>query len=60
MEKKLFRSRKVKIKFSSGAKRKHMLHYAIPLFEKKPGYVTLYVGTNDASYKAGSDISHGQ
>ena len=35
-----------------------MLHYAIPLLEKKPDYVTLHVGTNDAPYKAGSDISN--
>ena len=35
-----------------------MLHYAIPLVEKNPDYVTLHVGTNDAPYKAGSDISN--
>ena len=35
-----------------------MFHYAIPLLEKKPDYVILHVGTNDAPYKGGSDISN--
>ena len=58
MEKKMSRNRKVKIRFFPGAKIKDMFHYAIPLLEKKPDYVILHVGTNDAPYKAGSDISN--
>ena len=57
MEKKMSRNRKVKIRFFPGAKIKDMFHYAIPLLEKKPDYVILHVGTNDAPYKGGSDIS---
>ena len=34
-----------------------MNHYEIPLLEKKPNYIILYVGTNDAPYKTGLDIS---
>ena len=57
-EKKMSRNRKVKIRFFPGAKIKDMFHYAIPLLEKNPDYVILHVGTNDAPYKAGSDISN--
>ena len=35
-----------------------MYHYAIPLLEKNPDYIILYIGTNDASYKTGLDISN--
>ena len=58
MEKKMSRNRKVKIRFFPDAKIKDMFHYAIPLLEKKPDYVILHVGTNDAPYKGGSDISN--
>ena len=58
MEKKMPRNRKVKIRFFPGAKIKDTFHYAIPLLEKNPDYVILYVGTNDAPYKGGSDISN--
>ena len=34
-----------------------MFHYAIPLL-KKTLIMSLHVGTNDAPYKAGSDISN--
>ena len=57
-EKKMSRNRKVKIRFFPGAKIKDMFHYAIPLLEKKPDYIILHVGTNDAPYKGGSDISN--
>ena len=58
IEKKMSRNRKVKIRFFPGAKIKDMFHYIIPLLEKKPDYVILHVGTNDAPYKADSDISN--
>ena len=51
MEKKMSRNRKVKIRFFPGAKINDMFHYAIPLLEKKPDYVILHVGTNDAPSK---------
>ena len=58
MERYMPRNRKVKIRFFSGAKIKGMFHYAIPLLEKDPDFVILHVGTNDAQYKVGSDISN--
>ena len=59
MEKNMSRNWKVEITVFPGAKIKNMFHYAIPLLEKKPDYVISHVGTNDASYKAGLDISNG-
>ena len=43
MEKKMSRSRKVKIKSFPGAKIKDMFHYAIPLLEKKPLIMSFYM-----------------
>ena len=50
------RSRKIKVRCSSGAKIKGMYHYAIPLLEKKPENIILHLGTNDTPYKSGINI----
>ena len=55
-EKKMCRSRKIKVRYFPGAKIKHMYHYAISLLEKKPENIILHFGTNDASYKSGTNI----
>ena len=44
------------LKVRPGAKTEGMFHYLVPLLEKVPDYVILYVGTNDAINYEASDI----
>ena len=44
------------LKVRPDAKTEGMFHYLVPLLEKLPDYVILYVGTNDAIDYEASDI----
>ena len=45
IEKKMYRSRKIKVRYFLPAKIKDMYNYAIPLLEKKPENIILHLGT---------------
>ena len=49
-------SKNFKVRGFNGANIKYMYHYLYPLLEKKPTYMIIMVGTNDAVKKSTDDI----
>ena len=47
-ERRISKTRQVKVRFFPGPRIKYMYHYLIPILEKRSDYLILHVGTNDA------------
>ena len=47
-ERRISKTRQVKVRFFPGPRIKDMYHYLIPILEKRPEHLILHVGTNDA------------
>ena len=55
-ERRMSSKRVVKIRKFPGATISGMYHYLIPLLEKKPDHVILYIGSNDILNYEGTEI----
>ena len=55
-ENRLSKTRNVKVRAFSGAYVDDMYDYLLPLLKKKPSYIFLHIGSNDAPHKTGKDI----
>ena len=55
-ENRLSKTRNVKVRSFSGAYVDDMYDYLLPLLKKKPSYIFLHIGSNDAPHKTGKDI----
>ena len=51
-EAKLSRNKKIKVRFSPGAKTEDLQYHLIPYLKKKPDNIIIHIGTNDSPYKS--------
>ena len=50
-EAKLFRSKRIKVRYFPGGKTEDLQYHLIPYIKKEPDNIIIHIGTNDSPYK---------